>query len=131
MRLQEKGQKNSVRDAMQFTLTGFTSESGFRVFGFRYVRSDRSTVECKVKADLAVARRYGISVQELPLLCRGILERSGQEPEAVVEFTEGDARQVASRREADRQAESSRRAFRKQRTTPAGAVVSPWRTKGV
>ena len=60
---------------MQYILTGFTHDMGFRVFAFEGVGEDRVRTEYRVKADLALIRRYGIRVQELPLLCRAVLER--------------------------------------------------------
>jgi hypothetical protein len=60
---------------MQFTLTGFTHNAGFRVFAFEGIGEDRVRLPYSVKADMALARKYGIRVQELPLLCREVLER--------------------------------------------------------
>ena len=62
-------------EPMQYVLTGFTQDVGFRVFAFDGLGEDRVRTEYKVRADLALIRRYGIRVQELPLLCRGLLER--------------------------------------------------------
>ena len=74
---------------MQFVLTGFTHDMGFRVFTFDRVGEDRVRTPCSVKADLAVVRRYGIRIQELPLLCRGLLDRTeeGAEIRSLI-FTE-------------------------------------------
>ena len=60
---------------MSFILTGFRQDMGFRVFAFERKETDNSRMEFTVKADLALIRRYDIRVQELPLLCRGFLER--------------------------------------------------------
>jgi hypothetical protein len=60
---------------MQYILTGFTQDAGFRVFGFEGVGDDRSRDDYRVKTDLSLIRKYGIRVQDLPLLCRGMLER--------------------------------------------------------
>ena len=60
---------------MHYSLTGFTHDVGFRVFAFEGVGEDRVRTEFKVRADLALSRKHGIQVQDLPLLCRGILER--------------------------------------------------------
>jgi len=60
---------------MQFVLTGFTQETGFRVFAFEGIAADRTRTAFTVKTDLDLSRRYGIRVQELPLLCRGLLEQ--------------------------------------------------------
>ena len=75
---------------MQFVLVGFTQDAGFRVFAFEGVGEDRTRTKYTVRADLALIRGYEIRVQELPLLCRGLLERvtqitsevTGEEPAA-------------------------------------------------
>src|SRR5437016_6444124 len=60
---------------MPFILTGFTQDMGFRVFAFERVDADRIRTAFTVRADLSLIRRYAIQMQELPLLCRGLLER--------------------------------------------------------
>jgi hypothetical protein len=68
---------------MQYTFTGFTHDAGFRVFAFEGIGEDRVRLPYSVKADLALARKYGIRVQELPLLCREVLEqRTGADGQA-------------------------------------------------
>lgn len=59
----------------QFLLSGFSEQAGFRVFNFESVSATRERIPFTVQADLALARRYGIPLQELPLLCRSILDR--------------------------------------------------------
>jgi hypothetical protein len=61
---------------MGFILKGFTQEMEFRVFAFEKVAKDQTRTEYTVRADLALTRRYDIQMQELPLLCRLLLERS-------------------------------------------------------
>ena len=61
---------------MQFILTGFTQDLAFRVFAFERMGLDRVRTKYVVKADLSLSRRYGIPLQELPLLCRNLLSRS-------------------------------------------------------
>jgi len=63
---------------MQFVLVGFTQDAGFRVFAFEGIGEDRTRTTFTVRADLALIRGYEIRVQELPLLCRGLLERVTQ-----------------------------------------------------
>jgi hypothetical protein len=63
---------------MQFVLVGFTQDAGFRVFAFEGIGEDRMRTKFTVRADLALIRGYEIRVQELPLLCRGLLERVTQ-----------------------------------------------------
>lgn len=67
---------------MQFTLTGFTQETGSRVFEYEGIGEDRVRIKFTVRADLALSRKYGIRLQELPLMCLGILERSSETDEA-------------------------------------------------
>src|SRR5579859_5539370 len=76
---------------MQFNLLGFTESTGFRVFAFEGINADRTRTGFTVRADLALTRRYGIRLQELPLLCRGLLERQvlGEELRMLT-FTEAD-----------------------------------------
>lgn len=59
---------------MQFILTGFTQDREFRVFAFEGIAADRVRTPFTVRADLSLSRTYGIRLQELPLMCRGILE---------------------------------------------------------
>ncbi len=76
---------------MQYLLTGFTQDTGVRVFAFEGVAADRVRTAYSVKADLALARKHGIPMQELPLLCRAILERrSEDDDQRAFTFTEGD-----------------------------------------
>ena len=76
---------------MQYTLAGFTHNTGFRVFAFEGVADDWVRTVYSVKADLALARKHGIRVQELPLLCRAVLERrSEHDDQRAFIFTEED-----------------------------------------
>ena len=76
---------------MQYVLTGFTHDMGFRVFAFEGIGQDRVRTAYMVKADLALTRRYGIRVQELPLLCRALLERRVEsEEQRTFTYTEAD-----------------------------------------
>jgi len=87
---------------MQFVLTGFTHDKGLRVFTFERMGEDRVRTQCIVKADLALTRRYGIQIQELPLLCRGLLERreEGEDLSAALTFTEEEIRAYSNERAA-------------------------------
>jgi hypothetical protein len=82
---------------MQFILTGFTQDREFRVFAFEGIAADRVRTAFTVRADLALSRTYGIRLQELPLMCRGILEsrEEGQDQSALT-FTEEAMRLHAS-----------------------------------
>jgi hypothetical protein len=82
---------------MQFILVGFNQETDFRTFAFQGIAADRTRTDFTVRADLALSRKYGIRVQELPLLCRRLLERddAGEEKRTLT-FTEDDMRLHAS-----------------------------------
>ena len=77
---------------MQFTLTGFTQDAGSRVFAYEGTGEDRVRIKFTVRADLALSRKYGIRLQELPLMCLGILERSSETDEASGTEPNGDPR---------------------------------------
>lgn len=116
---------------MQFILTGFTQDTGFRVFAFEGVAIGQIRTVFTVRADLALSRRYGIAMQELPLLCRSLLDRQDEGAEhAVTEqhaltFTEEQMRACADKRAADRAlAALKRKAPRRPVVENAGAA---WR----
>jgi hypothetical protein len=113
---------------MRFILTGFTQDVGFRVFAFERIGEDRTRTACTVRADLALSRRYGIQMQELPLLCRGLLERCGDgEPDGSLTFTEDEMRSyMAGRKAAQDAAAQKRKATRGPAENNAGDA---WRTQ--
>lgn len=111
---------------MQFILTGFTQEMAFRVFAFEGVKADRTRTKYTVRADLGLVRRYGIRVQELPLLCRTLLDKCGEaEEQRSLTFTE-DEMQVRAR---DSALAREAAAMKKPRRPPSGANIgTAWRT---
>ena len=99
---------------MQFILTGFTQNTGFRVFAFERIGADRTRTPFTVRTDLELIRKYGIRVQELPLLCRGFLERRDEtEQERAWIFTEDEMRLYASNCAAERDAAQKKKWLRK------------------
>ena len=64
---------------MTFLLSGFKEGSGSRCFSFDCVAADRSRTNVIVGADMALARKHAIRLQELPLLCVRLLESLGDE----------------------------------------------------
>ena len=58
-----------------FVLSGFKHDVGFRVFEFDCVQDGKTRTRYTVRADMTLIRKYGIHVQELPLLCRNVLDR--------------------------------------------------------
>jgi len=111
---------------MQFMLTGFTQDMAFRVFAFERMGSDRVRTKMVVRADLALIRRYGIQMQELPLLCRNLLERNENGAEThTLTFSEDDMSLHAKDRATAKEAAASRR--KPPRRTPSENVGAAWR----
>jgi len=119
--------ENSARSTkLQFVLRGFTEELGFRVFAFERLGEDHVRTRCTVKADLVLVRRYGIRLQELPLMCRGILEQ-GDDSESMPSkiFSEDQMRVCANERAAAKEG-----AAHKRKTPRRPGVANPgsaWR----
>lgn len=59
---------------MSFVFRGFQQTNGQRTYTYDGVAADRSRSEFTVLVELAMLRRHKISLQELPLLCRGVLD---------------------------------------------------------
>jgi hypothetical protein len=94
---------------MRFILTGFTQDRGFRVFAFEGVATGQLTVAYTVRADLDLSRRYGIRLQDLPLICREVLEhREDGEQQCSLTFTE-DAMRIRANGIAAARAEAALR----------------------
>jgi hypothetical protein len=100
---------------MQNTLVGFTHDNGFRVFSFDRRGEDHVRIRCTVRADLVLTRAFGIQVQELPLLCRGLLDRCEEDGQVQsLTFAESDMRACADERAAVRaRAAKKRRPWRR------------------
>jgi hypothetical protein len=111
---------------MQFVLTGFTQDLGCRVFAFEGIAADRMRTAFTVRADLALIRRYGIQIQELPLLCRGLLDRRDEasETQALI-FTEDEMRTWATARAAAKDEAAHRR--KPPRRPPTENLGAAWR----
>lgn len=112
---------------VQFTLVGFTQDLGFRVFAFRRrVGADRSGTQYTVRADLSLSRRYGIPVQELPLLCRRLLEQHAEPDGAhILTFSEAEMSTYAVDCATARAAAAERK--KPPRRPPNGNIGTAWR----
>lgn len=109
---------------MQYILTGFTHDLGSRVFAFECVGEDRTRTAYSVRADLALTRKYGIRVQELPLLCRNILEqRDGNDAQRTFTYTEA----AMCIRASIRAAEAAEQKKKTPRRPPSENVGTAWR----
>jgi hypothetical protein len=110
----------------QFILTGFTPDTKFRVFAFQGIGADRTLTEFTVRADLSLIQRYGIRVQELPLLCLGLLERRDEgDQQRTLSFTEEDMRMHANSRATDRDAAQGRKSTPRPSANAHREIVQP------
>ena len=80
-----------------FFLTGFTQAAGIRIYAFEG-RVDARRIGYTVEVDLALIPGYGIRIQDLPLLCRELLQQRPQPDEiSAVVFTEQGMRSHAEK----------------------------------
>src|SRR5205814_65359 len=99
---------------------------GFRVFAFVGIAADRVRSGFTVRADLALIRRYGIRLQDLPLMCRGVLERRDEtEAKRALTFTEDQMRVYAKDCALAREAAAQKR--KPPRRPPSENVGAAWR----
>jgi len=81
----------------QFLLTGFSQAAGIRIYAFEG-RIDARRIDYTVELDLALIPGYGIRIQDLPLLCRELLQQRAQPDEiSSVVFTEQQMRSHAEK----------------------------------
>src|SRR5206468_12575660 len=75
---------------MRIIFVRFEQTTGVRRFVFDCISDEKQpTTRRLVSADLALARKHGISLQALPLLCRQLLETLSLSPvDAQVSLTE-------------------------------------------
>ena len=85
---------------MTYVLTGFFQDGGFRVFSYDGITADHRRSPFWVRADLALARQHKLPVQELPLLCRGVLDnRDAESEEHTLTFSRAEMARLATTRE--------------------------------
>ncbi|HYP14694.1 MAG TPA: hypothetical protein VEQ63_12275 [Bryobacteraceae bacterium] len=106
-----------------FLMLGFSDTAGTRVFSFDRATGDRLRTPFRVEADLTACRRYGIRLQELPLLCVGLLEGQAEgETRRSFVYTEEDMCLAASRRSAN-----DATSAKKRKTPSTNQNGSAWR----
>jgi len=114
---------------MVYVLAGFDQASSIRRYAFQRIAADRTRTEFTVGVDLDLVRKYQISLQELPLLCRHFLE--GQPPAEEAEevhtltFPEEDMLECATRRAA---AQSEAKKKKVHRRRPPSNGGEGWRS---
>jgi len=110
-----------------FLLTGFRNEKGARIYAFDGVGPDRIRIPCTVVADLALIRKYNVRVQELPLLCRGLLDRQETVPANTrLELNEHELSSHATRLAEAKLAHDAKRA--PHRKPVSNRIGAAWRT---
>ena len=94
-------QYREMPSSPDFTLIGFSQQGSVRHFAFQCRNDDWSHSDFTVDADTNLIRRYGISLQELPLLCRRLLEETlPVTPGCALIFGEEKMQRHADQREA-------------------------------
>jgi hypothetical protein len=107
---------------VEFVLAGFRQFDHIRRYYFDAVEQDRKRQQVAVGADMNLIRRYKIPLQELPLLCRRLLE--GRAKIEAIMFTESDMARYANDRET---ANELLRKRRPHRPPASGRVGQAWR----
>jgi hypothetical protein len=96
---------------MEFVLRDFHQQRNLRRYVFDGISADRKRQPFAVDVDLTLVHKYAIPLQELPLLCRRLLEGSIQAHSSVaLVFAETEMLNYANRRAAVlREAEEKRK----------------------
>lgn len=71
----QKPGDSSKSGKTRFVITGFEDHQGFRAFLFDEITPTHKRIPRLVRVDLELARRHGIRIQELPLICSDLLDR--------------------------------------------------------
>ncbi len=88
-----------------FILAGFHEEHGIRRYVFQSANDDGASGEFTVEADIGLARKYGIGLQELPLLCRNLVGKQDSVPSTnALAFSEDLMKEHADQRVALKEA---------------------------
>ncbi len=109
---------------MQFIMMGFDQDAGVRLYAFRGI-ADGTRTNFTVGVELALIPRYGIHIQELPLLCRELLERQEKpEEKHTITLTESEMRRHADVCAMAREAAVLKK--KSARRDPTDSVVKTW-----
>lgn len=94
----------------RFILKGYSQVPGGRNFLFENIDENNVKSDMSVFADFALIRTYGISIQELPLLCLEILARRGDSKiNSNLVFTEMEMNQIRSDRKTAKETSAQKR----------------------
>lgn len=116
------GHSQSNRKTTDFVLSGFHQEDGIRYYIFQRPDGGGDSIEFTVDADVTLLRKYGIVLQELPLLCRHLLEKQEAGSLArTVTFSEDLMKEQADQRAAVKQAaQQKKKVYHKRTPNPPG-----------
>ncbi|MFB3829184.1 MAG: hypothetical protein ACE15B_20625 [Bryobacteraceae bacterium] len=104
---------------MRFVLLGFDQDAGVRAYAFKGIEGAADTAYT-VQVELALISQYGIRIQDLPLLCRELLERRVEAgDDRTLTFTESDMRVHANGCEMARQSAAQKRKNKREDLTRA------------
>jgi hypothetical protein len=110
---------------MQFVMMGFDQDAGLRQYAFQGIAGG-TRAGFTVEVELALLPSYGIRIQELPMLCRELLERRGEVDEKhSLTFTETEMRVYADSCATAREAAAQKRKSR--RPPPSENLGAAWR----
>lgn len=110
-------------------MTGFHQTENLRLYAFQGIAADRSRTDYTVEADLGLVRKYQIAVQELPLLCRRLLEEHLPSDTATeIAFTEDHMKLFAKNRSDAKDLAAQRKKL--PRRPPVNNSGRAWRAPG-
>ena len=109
---------------MEIQFTGFSHCGECREFAFDRIADDRTKTRIKVTADLALSRKYRIPVQELPLLCKRLLETVPPGAHSLT-FSESEMQRLMDERLASQRKVVHRQAQRRPKP-PASGFSTPF-----
>jgi hypothetical protein len=104
---------------MEYLLENYRQTSGVRVFVFDGISPDRTHARFTVSVDTALLAAHSIALQELPLLCRQLLEeRATSGGSHTLTFAAADMEHLAAARAEARHAIRQRKFNRRPGVTP-------------
>ena len=115
---------------MHYILTGFRQDEGFRIFSFQRIEAGQTSTNFTIRADLALAHKYDIRLQELPLLCRALIEQAQEATGELMTYSEEDMRLHQNRCVEDlRLAQQRKKAVRRPVPSQVAHTSPDWRSE--
>ena len=109
----------------RFRYMGFMEARGARIFNFQTSPSEGAKCNIAVTSDLALVRLYNMALQELPLLCRLVLEEQAGTVKSC-NLSE-DQIKTHSGRVAERDEQTKRKGSTRRPQTVQGPVDTGWK----